>query len=67
VRQLWADRNSSAVKDLGAKFDAQGQADKVPGTPTLYVGKTGTKGHVVNIASADDYKTLANAIDQIAP
>jgi protein-disulfide isomerase len=67
VRQLWADRGSSSVSSQGTKMDDQGTADQVPGTPTLYVGKTGTKGQVVNLASADDYKTLADAINQIAP
>jgi protein-disulfide isomerase len=67
VQQLWVDRKSSAVSDQGAKFDAQGTADQVPGTPTLFVGRTGTKGTVVNLANADDYKTLADAINQIAP
>jgi hypothetical protein len=35
----------------------------VPGTPTLYVGKSGTKGQVVNLQSATDEQTLTAAID----
>jgi protein-disulfide isomerase len=63
VHELLDAQSSSAVKELGTKFDAQAKADKVPGTPTLYVGKSGTKGQVVNLQSATDEQTLTAAID----
>jgi protein-disulfide isomerase len=62
VHQLLDERGSSSVKSQASTFDAQADADKVPGTPTLYVGKTGTKGKVVNLANADDYTSLSDAI-----
>jgi hypothetical protein len=63
VHELLDAQSSSAVKELGTKFDTQAKADKVPGTPTLYVGKSGTKGQVVNLQSATDEQTLTAAID----
>lgn len=63
VHDLFKVWNDSSIKSEGAKFDAQGAADKVPGTPTLYVGKSGAKGEVVNLKSADDEQTLTTALD----
>jgi protein-disulfide isomerase len=67
VQQLLDARNSSAVKSLGEKYDAQAKADKVPGTPTLYVGKSGTKGQVVNLTSATDEQAVTTALDAALP
>jgi protein-disulfide isomerase len=67
VPELLSARDSSTVKSQGAKFDQQGKADKVPGTPTLYVGPSGQKGTVVNLKSADDEQTLVDAITQALP
>ena len=55
--------SSSSVSSQGSEMDKQGAKDKVPGTPTLYVGKTGTKGTVVALANADDEATLTKAIE----
>jgi protein-disulfide isomerase len=63
VPELLDARNSAAVKKLGASYDAQAAADHVPGTPTLYVGKSGTKGQVVSLTSGTDEQTLTNALD----
>jgi protein-disulfide isomerase len=63
VQELRSEMNSSSVAKQGTEMDKQGETDKVPGTPTLYVGKTGTKGTVVAIANADDEATLTKAID----
>ena len=67
VPELLSARDSSTVKTQGAKFDQQGAADKIPGTPTLYVGPSGQKGTVVNLKSADDEQTLVDAITQALP
>jgi protein-disulfide isomerase len=67
VPQFFADKGRSSVTGQGSTFDKQGETDRVPGTPTLFVGKTGTKGKVVNITSADDYQSLADAIDAAQP
>jgi protein-disulfide isomerase len=63
VHTLLDARNSSSVESRAKTFDRQGVADKVPGTPTLYVGPSGTKGDVVSLQSATDSKTLTDAID----
>ena len=67
VHDLLNARNASAVKKQGAAFDQQGTADKVPGTPTIYVGPSGTKGTVVNLKSADDEQSVVDAITQALP
>ena len=67
VQTLLSARNSSAVKKQGAVYDRQGAADKVPGTPTIYVGKSGTKGDVVNLQSATDEQSLFTAIANALP
>jgi protein-disulfide isomerase len=63
VSKLMSDRGDSSVTSRGDTFDQQATADKVPGTPTLYVGKTGTKGEVVNLHSASDGQPLFDALD----
>ena len=56
-----SDMDSSSVSAQGDEMDKQGDTDKVPGTPTIYVGKTGSKGTVVALASADDEAGLTKA------
>jgi len=63
VRQMRSEMGSSSVNSQGSQMDKQGDADKVPGTPTIYVGKSGTKGTVVALANADDEATLTKAIE----
>jgi protein-disulfide isomerase len=67
VHDLLSARNSSSVKSQGAKYDQQGAADKVPGTPTIYVGPSGQKGTVVNLKSASDEQSVVDAITQALP
>jgi protein-disulfide isomerase len=67
VHDLLSARNSSTVKQQGAKFDQQGTADKVPGTPTIYVGPSGQKGTVVNLKNATDEQAVVDAITQALP
>jgi len=43
VRRVLDDQNSTAVKTVTDRIDAQATADKVSGTPTLFLGKTGSK------------------------
>ncbi|HZR97032.1 MAG TPA: thioredoxin domain-containing protein [Gaiellaceae bacterium] len=63
VHELFSEMGTSAVKSQGEVFDRQGAADKVPGTPTVYVGKTGTKGDVVALTAGNDYQAVATALD----
>jgi hypothetical protein len=66
VHQLLADRSAGSIQSQGDRFDQQGDADKVPGTPSLFIGKTGTKGTYLNLSNPDDYQTLAAALDAAA-
>jgi protein-disulfide isomerase len=63
VHELLSERSSGPVKSQAKSFDTQGTADKVSGTPTLFVGKSGTKGKLVNLATATDQQTLVTALD----
>ena len=47
VPQLLTDRKSSAVKKQASDVAADAAANKVQGTPTVFVGKTGTKPKLV--------------------
>jgi protein-disulfide isomerase len=55
--------SSSSVSKQGTTFDAQGAADKVSGTPTLFAGKTGTKGKLIPLKSPTDSQSVVTALD----
>jgi protein-disulfide isomerase len=63
VHQLLAARSTGAVKTQAKSFDAAQVADQVSGTPTLFVGKTGTKGKQVPLQSPTDKDSLVAALD----
>jgi protein-disulfide isomerase len=67
VPKLLADMNSSTVSKLASELDKQMTADKVTSTPTLFVGKSGTKGKVVAMKSSTDKATLVAAIQAALP
>lgn len=52
VTKLWQDRDSSAVSSQIGQVAALAQADNVGGTPTVFVGKNGTKPKLVGTPSA---------------
>jgi protein-disulfide isomerase len=56
VPKLFADRKSSTVKSEAAGVAASAEANKVDGTPTIFVGKNGTKPK--NVAPAGAAPTL---------
>jgi protein-disulfide isomerase len=62
VHELLEARNSSAVKAAQQKIDALANVRKVTGTPTLFVGKSGTQGAEVQMASATDAASVVAAI-----
>src|SRR6266487_3324327 len=62
VQRLLDAQNSSAVKNVTDRIDAQGSADRVSQTPTLLLGKTGSKLKPVSSAATFDEAKLANAI-----
>jgi len=63
VTKLLADRNSSAVKKIASNVDAQAVTDKVSSTPTLLVGRAGTKPKPVSLQSSTDQASLVAALD----
>lgn len=63
VPKLLADRSSSAVAKLASGFDAAAVNDKVSSTPTLLVGRTGTKPKLVPLQSSTDKASLVTALD----
>jgi protein-disulfide isomerase len=63
VPRLLSDRNSSAVKKTASSFDAAMLSDKVQSTPTILVGRAGTRPKAVALRSATDQATLNDALD----
>jgi len=62
VAKLLSDRNAGSTSSAAKGFDAQQSADQVTGTPTLFVGKSGTKGKQVPLANSTDEASLVTAI-----
>jgi protein-disulfide isomerase len=62
VRRLLADQNSQAVKNVVDRIDRQAKADRVSQTPTLLLGKTGSKLQPVSSQVTFDEAKLAAAI-----
>jgi protein-disulfide isomerase len=67
VHELLNSRSAGSIADQAKTFDNQALADKVSGTPTLYVGKTGTKGKLVPLSSATDQQALVDSISAALP
>jgi protein-disulfide isomerase len=63
VPKVMSVRNSSAVSKTASGFDTAAVQDKVNSTPTLLVGRTGSKLTVVPITSPTDKATLVTALD----
>jgi protein-disulfide isomerase len=55
--------SSSSVSKQAAAFDVQKTADKVLGTPTLFAGKTGTKGKQIPLRSPTDSQSVVTSLD----
>jgi hypothetical protein len=63
VPKLLTDRKSSQVKAAAANVAAEVDADKVSGTPTVFVGKNGTKPKYVPLKNGGDEQTLVLALN----
>lgn len=50
VQRVLTEMDSASVAALGHRFDSQAQADAIPGTPALFVGKRGQKPRLVPTA-----------------
>lgn len=61
--RLLSDSNSSAVADQAKAVDAQASGQSVKGTPTIFVGKSGSTPALVTLTSPSDESTVAAAID----
>ncbi len=55
--------SSASVSSQAKAFDAQGATDKVSGTPTLFAGKSGTKGKQIPLKSPTDSQSVVTALD----
>ena len=55
--------SAGSVKQQAKGFDAAAVIDKVTGTPTLFVGKSGTKGKQVPLSGPTDEKTLVTSLN----
>ena len=66
VPTLLSTRSSGAVKAAQQRVDELATTDQVTGTPTLFVGKTGTKGREVQLASPTDKAAVVAAINAAA-
>jgi protein-disulfide isomerase len=64
VQALLATRNSAGVAATATSYDAQAKADKVGGTPALYVGKSGGKLVAFSPESAPDVVALSAEFDR---
>ena len=62
VHTLLNGRDSSAVKAAQKQVAALASAKKVGGTPTLFVGKSGTQGAEVTLKSPTDKQSVVDAI-----
>ena len=62
VHELLTERNSGAVKAAQKQVDDLAIVRKVTGTPTLFVGKTGTQGTEVQMESSTDAAAVVAAI-----
>ncbi|HEX6491476.1 MAG TPA: thioredoxin domain-containing protein [Gaiellaceae bacterium] len=64
VPRLTGAAGSAAVLSQANRLEAEATADRVSGTPTVYVGRTGSKPKVVALQSPDDERTLVTAIQR---
>jgi 2-hydroxychromene-2-carboxylate isomerase len=67
VHQLLDARSAGSISTQAKALDDQMLADKVSGTPTLFVGKTGKQGKLVALASPTDQQAVVDAISAALP
>jgi protein-disulfide isomerase len=61
--RLLDDQDSSTVQDEVTKVKSQAEADGVSKTPTIFVGKSGTKPREITLTSPTDPSAVTAAID----
>jgi len=62
-KQVFTARDSSTIAAQAAQLDKEGAADKITGTPTLFVGTGGALGSQVHLKSPTDAATLTKTLD----
>jgi protein-disulfide isomerase len=65
VNQLLDERKSSAVKDAAQQVADEATSNHVSGTPSLFVGKSGTQGKYVNLPDPTDAAPVVAAINRV--
>jgi protein-disulfide isomerase len=63
TRQLFGERNSTAVKNAAASVSTDAKANNVTGTPSIFVGKSGKGPTYVTLSSGTDEATLVKTLD----
>lgn len=63
ITPFWTARSSATAKSAASQVDADAAANNVNATPTLFVGKSGTKGTAVAMANGGDEAALVKALD----
>ena len=63
VPQLLVDQKSSTVKNEASAVATEANTRQVSGTPTVFVGKSGTKGTQVALQSGGDQASLVAALN----
>jgi len=63
TRQLFGERNSTAVKNAAAAVSTDAKANNVTGTPSIFVGKSGQRPTYVTLSGGTDEATLVKALD----
>lgn len=63
ITRFWQARSSAAAKSAASQVDADAQANNVNATPTIFVGKSGTKGTRVAMNNGGDEASLVSALD----
>jgi protein-disulfide isomerase len=64
VQALLDTRNSAGVEATAKGYDAEAKADRVGGTPALYIGKSGGKLAAFSPGNAPDAAALSAALDR---
>jgi len=63
TRQLFGERNSTAVKNAAAAVSTDAKENNVTGTPSIFVGKRGQNPTYVTLSGGTDEATLVKALD----
>jgi protein-disulfide isomerase len=63
VKQVFNERNASSVKDAAKTVDRQATADKVTGTPALFVGRSNQKLKYVTMQNGLDRESITSALN----